>query len=104
MDDAHLTSLLDQKFNAAARCIRHVVPHMRKHQWGRIINVSGLAGRQPHFTVVPAALNYSAMLNLIKALSTEFAKDNILFNEVVLIFLCTERQTETRKYGEQITG
>src|SRR5450759_3277582 len=104
MDDAHLTSLLDQKFNAAARCIRHVVPHMRKNKWGRIINVSGLAGRQPHFTVVPAALNNSAMLNLTKALATELAKDNILINAVVPYIIDTERQTETMQEWAQMTG
>jgi len=104
MDDAHLTSLLDQKFNAAARCIRHVVPHMRKNKWGRIINASGLAGRQPHFTVVPAALNNSAMLNLTKALATELAKDNILINAVVPYIIDTERQTETMQEWAQMTG
>ena len=51
MDDAHLTSLLDQKFNAAARCIRHVVPQMRKHKWGRIINVSGARPERSRCTV-----------------------------------------------------
>jgi hypothetical protein len=66
MDDGHLTALLEEKFNPAARCIRHAVPDMRKRKWGRIINISGLAGRQPHYTVVPAALNNSAMLNLTK--------------------------------------
>jgi 3-oxoacyl-[acyl-carrier protein] reductase len=104
MDDAHLVSLLDQKFNPAARCIRHLVPHMRKNKWGRIINVSGLAGRQPHFTVVPAALNNSAMLNLTKALATELAKDNILINAVVPYIIDTERQTETMQEWAKITG
>ena len=53
MDDGELTSLLEQKFNPAARCIRHAVPHMRKRKWGRIINISGLAGRQPHYPWCP---------------------------------------------------
>jgi 3-oxoacyl-[acyl-carrier protein] reductase len=104
MDDAHLTSLLDQKFNAAARCIRHVVPHMRKRKWGRIINLSGLAGRQPHFTVVPAALNNAAMLNLTKSLAVELAKDNILINACVPYIINTERQDETMKEWAQMTG
>jgi 3-oxoacyl-[acyl-carrier protein] reductase len=69
MEDGALTALLEQKFNPAARCIRHAVPHMRARKWGRIINISGLAGRQPHYPVVPAALNNSAMLNLTKALA-----------------------------------
>ena len=102
--DVDVTHFLDQKFNPAARCIRHVVPHMRKRKWGRIINISGLAGRQPHFQVVPAALNNSAMLNLTKALAAELAKDNILINAVVPYIIDTERQDETMKEWAQITG
>jgi 3-oxoacyl-[acyl-carrier protein] reductase len=98
MTDAELTHLLDQKFNLAARCIRHVVPNMRQRKWGRIINISGLAGRQPHFTVVPAALNNSAMLNL-----TELARDNILVNAVVPYIIDTERQDETMREWAQMT-
>ncbi len=104
MGDGQLTSLLDQKFNPAARCIRHVVPHMRKRKWGRIINISGLAGRQPHFQVVPAALNNSAMLNLTKALAAELAKDNILVNAVVPYIIDTERQADTMREWAQVTG
>ncbi len=104
MGDGALTALLDQKFNPAARCIRHVVPNMRKRKWGRIINISGLAGRQPHFTVVPAALNNSAMLNLTKALAAELAKDNILVNAVVPYIIDTERQDETMREWAQMTN
>ncbi len=104
MSDAEVTSLLEQKFNPAARCIRHVVPHMRKRKWGRIINISGLAGRQPHYPVVPAALNNSAMLNLTKALAAELAKDNILVNAVVPYIIATERQDDTMREWAQTTG
>jgi len=104
MDDGQWANLFDQKFNPAARCIRHVVPHMRKRKWGRIINISGLAGRQPHYTVVPAALNNCAMLNLTKAVAKELAKDNILINAVVPYIIETERQEETMQEWAKITG
>ncbi len=104
MSDRDMAALLEQKFNPAARCIRHVVPHLRKRKWGRIINISGLAGRQPHFQVVPAALNNSSMLNLTKALAAELAKDNILVNAVVPYIINTERQDDTMKEWAQISG
>jgi 3-oxoacyl-[acyl-carrier protein] reductase len=104
MSDHDMTSLFEQKFNPAARCIRHVVPHMRKRKWGRIINISGLAGRQPHFQVVPAALNNSAMLNLTKALAAELVKDNILVNAVVPYIIDTERQDDTMKEWARISS
>ena len=104
MDDGHLGRLLEEKFNPAARCIRHAVPHMRQRKWGRIINISGLAGRQPHYPVVPAALNNSAMLNLTKALGAELAKDNIMVNAVVPYIIDTERQDETMREWARTTG
>jgi 3-oxoacyl-[acyl-carrier protein] reductase len=104
MGDGQLTNLLEQKFNPAARCIRHAVPSMRERKWGRIINISGLAGRQPHFAVVPAALNNSAMLNLTKALAAELTKENILVNAVVPYIIDTERQDETMREWAQVTG
>jgi 3-oxoacyl-[acyl-carrier protein] reductase len=104
MSDGELADLLEQKFNPAARCIRHAVPHMRRRKWGRIINISGLAGRQPHYPVVPAALNNSAMLNLTKALAAELAKDNILVNCVVPYIIATERQDDTMREWANTTG
>ncbi|HEY4920676.1 MAG TPA: SDR family oxidoreductase [Xanthobacteraceae bacterium] len=104
MDDGHMANLLEEKFNPAARCIRHAVPHMRRRKWGRIINISGLAGRQPHFQVVPAALNNSAMLNLTKALAVELAKDQILINAVVPYIIATERQDDTMREWANVTG
>jgi len=104
MDDTHVGDLLEEKFNPAARCIRHVVRHMRNRKWGRIINISGLAGRQPHFQVVPAALNNSAMLNLTKALAAELAKDHILINAVVPYIIATQRQDDTMREWANVTG
>ena len=104
MCDGELAGLLEQKFNPAARAIRHVVPHMRQRKWGRIVNISGLAGRQPHYPVVPAALNNSAMLNLTKALAAELARDNILVNAVVPYIIDTERQDDTMREWAHTTG
>jgi len=104
MSDSYLTAIFDQKFNGVARCIRHVVPDMRTRKWGRIISISGLAGRQPHFQVVPAALNNAAVLNLTKALAAELAKDNILVNAAAPHIIDTERQEDTMTEWAKITG
>ena len=104
MSDSSLTAVFDQKFNGVARCIRRVVPDMRKRKWGRIISLSGLAGKQPHFTVIPAALNNATVLSLTKALAAELAKDNILVNAVAPHIIDTERQDETMKEWAHITG
>ena len=107
LGDGELTNLLDQKFNPAARCIpaSRRPAHAPSDNGAAFISIcSGLAGRQPHYPVVPAALNNSAMLNLTKALAAELAKDNILVNAVVPYIIDTERQDDTMREWAQTTG
>lgn len=96
--------VFEQKLNGYARCLRHVVPPMRERRWGRIVNVSGLAARQPHATTIPVGVNNAAVLNLTKALANDFAKDGILVNAVIPHIIDTDRQDETMREWAAITG
>ncbi len=60
------TQIFEEKLNGYARTLRHAVPHMRKAKWGRIVNISGVAARQPHSPTVTVGLNNAAVLNLTK--------------------------------------
>lgn len=96
--------LFEQKLNGYARCLRHAVPHMRARKDGCIINLSGLAARQPHATTIPVGLNNAAVLNLTKALAMDLAKDNIRVNAVIPHIINTDRQDETMREWAVITG
>lgn len=64
------------------RCARAVIPDMRRHRWGRIVNVIGRSGHQPRpWYLVGGAANAS-LLNFTKALADELAPDNILVNGI----------------------
>ncbi len=63
------TQIFEEKLNGYARTLRHAVPHMRERKWGRIVNISGVAARQPHSPTVTVGLNNAAVLNLTKALA-----------------------------------
>jgi 3-oxoacyl-[acyl-carrier protein] reductase len=60
---------------------RLVIPYMRKHGWGRIINISSIFGKQPgnqlDYDSIKAALQM-----VTKDFSNYLAKDNILVNAV----------------------
>src|SRR3954468_23796896 len=43
--DEDLLLDFNTKFVGALRCARAVIPHMKKHGWGRIVNVSGTNAR-----------------------------------------------------------
>jgi 3-oxoacyl-[acyl-carrier protein] reductase len=77
---------------------------MRARKWGRIVNVSGVAARQPHAPAVTVGLNNAAVLNLTKALANPLAKDGITINAVVPHIIDTDRQAETMAEWAKITG
>ena len=84
----------DKKLNGFARCMRHAIPPMRARQWGRIVNITGGAGREPQPRAVATGMNNAAILNLTKAMANELAKDGILLNAVSPAGTLTERVAE----------
>jgi NAD(P)-dependent dehydrogenase (short-subunit alcohol dehydrogenase family) len=75
---------LQLKVFGAVRCSRLAVPYMKKQGGGRIINVTTIGGKQPHPESMPTTVSRAAGLAFTKALSKEFARDNILVNTVCI--------------------
>src|SRR5258708_17395224 len=94
MSDEQWGRNFEKKLNGFARCMRHAIPPMRARRWGRIINVTGLAGRQPQPNAVATGMNNAAILNLTKAMANDLARDGILLNAVVPTATLTERLEE----------
>src|SRR6266446_2128166 len=103
-DDVKWAKLFDDKLNGTARCIRLAAPLMRQRRWGRIINVLGGAARQPQPAAVSVGLNNAAILNLIKALAGDLARDNVLINAVIPSVVHSERLDETIRAEATRTG
>ena len=96
--------LFEQKLNGYARCLRYVIPHMKARKRGCIVNLSGLAARQPHATTIPVGLNNATVLNLTKALANDLGKVGIRVNAVIPHIIDTDRQDETMREWAAITG
>jgi len=84
MSDADWDADLELKLYGAIRCSRLAVQHMKKQGGGRIVNISTIGGKQPAATSMPTSVSRAAGLALTKALSREFAGDNILVNAVCI--------------------
>ncbi|MEK7875726.1 MAG: SDR family oxidoreductase [Pseudomonadota bacterium] len=84
LDDAVWSADLELKVFGAIRCTRLAVPHMRSRGGGRIINVTNIGAKQPGAGSMPTAISRAAGLALTKALSKEYAADNILVNTVCI--------------------
>ena len=104
IEEDRWTQIFEEKLNGYARTLRHAVPVMRQRKWGRIVNISGVAARQPHSPTVTVGLNNAAVLNLTKALAAQLAKDGITINAVIPHIIDTDRQAETMSEWAKITG
>ena len=82
-DDAWRSDL-ELKVFGAIRCTRLAVPHMKKQGGGRVINITISSAKQPGAESMPTSVSRAAGLAITKALSKEFAADNILVNTVCI--------------------
>lgn len=70
------------KLFATIRLSREVFPHMQRQRWGRIINVVGVAARNPLPTFITGGTGNAAIVNFTKALADLGAPHNILVTAV----------------------
>lgn len=75
---------IDLKLMSAVRFSRLVVPGMRERRWGRIVNVLNTGAKAPPAGGAPTVVTRAAGMALTKAMSAEFAADNVLVNALLV--------------------
>jgi 3-oxoacyl-[acyl-carrier protein] reductase len=103
LTDAEWSADIELKVFGAIRCTRLAVPHMKKNGGGRIVNITISSAKQPGAQSYPTSVSRAAGLAITKALSKEFAADNILVN-TVCIGKIKSGQHERRFKKEDIGG
>jgi NAD(P)-dependent dehydrogenase (short-subunit alcohol dehydrogenase family) len=73
---------MDVIARGAFHCCRRVLPGMNARGWGRIVNVSSVAGHRGIGTGVAYAAAKHALIGLTRALAMEVARQNITVNAV----------------------
>lgn len=68
-----------------------VLPHMRSNNWGRIINITSVAVKQPIDGLILSNTVRSGVIGLAKTLSNELAEYNITVNNVCPGRILTDR-------------
>ena len=61
---------------------RSVVPHMRERQYGRIVNIASIAGKEGNPRMVPYSATKAGVIGLTKSLGKEVATEGICVNAV----------------------
>jgi 3-oxoacyl-[acyl-carrier protein] reductase len=64
---------------------------MRKQKWGRIINITSIAVKQPIDGLILSNTARAGVIGFAKSVSNEFARDNILVNCVCPGRILTDR-------------
>jgi len=82
---------LELNLISTARLTRAVIPTMRANRWGRIINITSVAVKQPIPDLVLSNAARSGVIGLAKTLALELASDGITVNSVCPGFTLTER-------------
>ena len=88
--------VVDLNLNAVFYCCKAVVPFMVKNNYGRIVNIASIAGKEGNPTASPYSASKAGVIALTKSLGKELALKNIAVNCV------TPAAAKTRIF-EQIT-
>ena len=94
--------VIDLNLNAVFYCCKAVTPYMIKNNYGRIVNIASIAGKEGNPRMVPYSSTKAAVIALTKSVGKELAATNVLVNcvtpAVVQTKLLEEFTPEQIKY------
>jgi 3-oxoacyl-[acyl-carrier protein] reductase len=93
-----------QNLFSVLNLVREILPGMRERKWGRIINITSIAVKQPSDNLILSNSVRAAVTGFARTLATETAADGITVNNVMPGFTNTERLTELAEKRAQIKG
>jgi 3-oxoacyl-[acyl-carrier protein] reductase len=89
---------------SVVNCCMEVIPYMKENRWGRIINMTSFAAKQPAERLVLSNTIRAGVLGLTKTLANELAEYGILVNSVCPGWTFTERVMELARSIAEKTG
>jgi 2-dehydro-3-deoxy-L-rhamnonate dehydrogenase (NAD+) len=72
--------VIDINVNGVFYCCRAVVPHMQRQDYGRIVNIASIAGKEGNPNAPAYSTSKAAVIGLTKSLGKELAKTKIRVN------------------------
>ena len=74
--------VLDLNLNAVFYCLKAIAPHMIKNNYGRIVNIASIAGKEGNPNASAYSTSKAGVIGLTKSLGKELASKNIAVNTV----------------------
>ncbi|MFC1904746.1 SDR family NAD(P)-dependent oxidoreductase [Chloroflexota bacterium] len=97
LPDESWQEVLAVKYLGSVRSMREVLPYMIRQKYGRVVNVSGSAGKEPTPVHLPGGSMNAAINQFTKGLAREMGKHNIRINAVSPSLTATERAIQLAK-------
>ena len=72
--------VIDIDLTGVFYCCKTIVPHFIKNNYGRIVNISSLAGKEGNPNAMPYSAAKAGVIALTKSLGKELAENNISVN------------------------
>ena len=76
------SKVVDIDLNGTFNCCKAVIPHMIKNNYGRIVNVASVAGKDGNANASAYSVGKAGAIGLTKSLGKELANKNIAVNAV----------------------
>ena len=103
-EDEDWENAFNLTFMSVVRFVRAVLPHMRKTDGGRIINVTSTSVKQPLENLLLSNSIRPAVIGLAKSLANELADDGILVNNICPGSIYTDRIKDNVAAQVKATG
>ena len=80
--DEDWESVIRINLSGVFRCCRAVMPHMRERDYGRVINIASLAGKEGNPNMTAYSASKGGVIAMSKSMAQEVATQNICVNAV----------------------
>lgn len=93
-----------QNLESVLNLVRGVLPEMKQRQWGRIVNITSIAVKQPVDGLILSNSVRAAVTGFARTLANEVASHGITVNNVMPGYTRTERLVHLAEHNAQKNG